>query len=159
MVPLLYKYGTHFYDYVSLGGKLKQIKLTEKSYANSKTSSELSKSAQWSFSASVTLGAFAPSADYSQTNEVDTTSEEQEEFENSSVSSQIITVGGAPGSFGPQDEYTDVPTNFGDWAQTVDLLPVPVDYQLRRIATIIPKAWKTRDGTKFIDLWEDAGDT
>lgn len=52
-----------------------------------------------------------------------------------------MTYGGAPGAYGPAEDSG--PSSFGDWAATVDLLPVPIDYKLAAVGDIIPKEWIT----------------
>lgn len=61
--------------------------------------------------------------------------------------SQLYSYGGAPGAYGPS--YDSGPDSFGEWATTVDLLPVPIDYSLGAIGDIIPDAWTTPGGDKI----------
>ncbi len=53
-----------------------------------------------------------------------------QEFESESSSSYIMSYGGAPGTFGPTNPND--PANWGSWAQTVDLLPIPINYEVKR---------------------------
>lgn len=65
----------------------------------------------------------------------------QDDFELRSTKSSIITYGGAPGSFGPESDQsgasTNAPSSWGAWAETVDLLPVPIDFTLGRVYDIL----------------------
>lgn len=56
------------------------------------------------------------------------------------------------GSFGPGSQSDN---SWGAWAQTVDLLPVPIDYELKRIHDIIPPSWATRSGANVASLWKE----
>lgn len=67
---------------------------------------------------------------------------------------QFYSRGGAPGSYSPKFESTS-PTSFGDWASSVDLLPVPVEYQLMPIYEIIPSTWKV-DNFSIQELYMNA---
>lgn len=151
VVAMIDKYGSHFYDSATLGGRLRQVTSVSSIFASSKTTTELEKHAQLSFGASVTSPLFSISGDFRGSLDSSITAESQLEFEESSTHSSVITYGGPPGSFGPS--VSDAPSNFGDWASAVDLLPVPIDYKLRRISDIIPDTWNSRNGTALRDIW------
>jgi organic hydroperoxide reductase OsmC/OhrA len=157
MLPLLYKYGTHFYHRASLGGRLRQITSISKSMSNTKKSSEVSQHAAWSFSAAVSVPAFSASGNYAGSKDVTVTEDQQQEFEQESIRSSILTYGGAPGSFGPTTA-ANVPTDFGSWAETVDLLPIPVKYELEQISQVIPPSWKSVNDLSLRQLWLEAED-
>jgi hypothetical protein len=152
VVAMIDKYGTHFYQQAVLGGKLRQVTSVSKSYSSSKTKSELEQNSQLSFGASVTSPVFSVSGDFSDSIDTSVSASEQQSFESSSTHSTVIPYGGPPGSFGPSS--SEAPTNFGDWASSVDLLPVPIDYTLKKISEIIPSLWKSINGSSLQDLWK-----
>lgn len=158
MLPLLYKYGTHFYNRATLGGRLRQLTVVSKSMLKQKSSSEISQHVDWSFSASLAVPSFSADGSYSKTRDVSVTQEQQSEFESESIRSNVITYGGAPGSYGPNVD-TDAPTDFGTWASSVDLLPVPISYELMQISQVIPESWTTPVTRKSLkQLWQEAED-
>ena len=151
VVDMIEKYGSHFYSNAVLGGRLSQVTSVSSSFASSKTSSELEAHAKLSFGASVSSPIFSVSGGFSGSIDSSITTEQQEEFESSSTRSSVLTYGGPPGSFGPSS--SDAPSNFGDWASAVDLLPVPIEYTLKKISDIIPDAWKSANGTSLRAMW------
>jgi hypothetical protein len=143
VLRLFNKYGTHYYKKASLGGKLKQITSVDDTFEKSSTEQEMSEQSRLQFSAGVSgLDIFSASFSSSYSLQEESSFEQQREFQTSTSRSRIITYGGAPGSFGPSSN--EAPSNFGDWAATVDLLPVPVQYELGRIDEIIPDTWRTK---------------
>ncbi len=157
LVNLVKKYGTHVYSSAVLGGKLRQVTTLKKEFQSSKTKQELEESAALSLSASVSGPAFSASGSFSGSIDTSTSTESQASYEKSSFRSNVITYGGPPGSFGPTS--SDAPSNFGDWASAIDLLPVPIDYTLQPIYDIIPEQWIMKfDGvdTPARDLWQRA---
>lgn len=152
ILDMIDKYGTHFYQRAVLGGKLRQVTSVSKSHASSKTKTELESNAQRSFGASVTSPVFSVSGDYSDSIDSSISASDQQTFESASTHSTVLTYGGPPGSFGPSS--SEAPSNFGDWASSVDLLPVPIKYELKRISDKIPSEWKARNGTSLQSLWE-----
>ena len=153
-LKLVKRYGTHYYKRATLGGKLKQITAMSKTLSKSKTEQEQSQSAQRSFGASISSPVFSVSGDYSDSSDSSVKGSDQQEFENQSSRSTVITYGGPPGSFGPST--SDAPSNFGDWASNIDLLPVPIDYELESITSIIPDEWKLPDGTSIKSMWNQS---
>lgn len=139
MVALVKKYGSHIYSSAILGGKLQQITTMSKTFQSSKTQKELEEHAELSLSASVSGPAFSGSGSFSGSVDSTTSEESQRSYEGSSFRSSVITYGGPPGSFGPTT--SDAPSNFGDWASSIDLLPVPIDYTLKPIYDAIPDTW------------------
>lgn len=141
LLRVIEKYGTHFYDHAVLGGRLRQVTTMSSGSRNSKTKEEINEQASLSFSASVSVPVFSASGSVSLSGSIDSSSnsEDQSEYESNSFRSSVITYGGPPGSFGPTT--SDAPSNFGDWASNIDLLPVPIDFRLREIADIIPSSW------------------
>jgi hypothetical protein len=101
--------------------------------------------AKQSFSASASGWGLSASASGSYSDSIGQNSQTQSSFESSSNKSFIITYGGAPGSFGPNsaagDDSAAGAADWGAWARTVDLQPVPVNYALAPIGSILPKYW------------------
>ncbi|KAF2068743.1 hypothetical protein CYY_009932 [Polysphondylium violaceum] len=75
-----------------------------------------------------------------------------ESIQKKSSRTTISTYGGALGAFGPT-EYSSSTSNFASWASTVDLLPVPVEYDLKAIRDIIPPQWTISNGKNVQELW------
>lgn len=135
VTPLFRKYGTHYYKSATLGGKLKQITVLDGSYQNTKSEIELKQHAVVSLMSSI-------SAPYGSSFSTNVAEASQNDYARKSVRSSIITYGGPPGAFGPSSP--DAPTSFGDWASNIDLLPVPIEYELVPINVLIPEHWKTK---------------
>lgn len=92
------------------------------------------------FAASVSSPAFSATGSVTQTQDSDMTQDQQNTYLSSTTRSSILTYqfnkiyisketrieqdryGGAPGAYGPSEDAG--PSSFGDWAATVDLLPV-----------------------------------
>jgi len=141
------QYGTHYYKSASLGGSLRQIfTMSEESWF-SQSEYETSKSAQSSFDASVSVGPLFSASVDTETSESSTKKmSASEKFKKQSIKSSIITYGGAPGLFSPGSaESEGVSIDWGEWAQTIDLLPVPVDYSVGFIYDILPNNKTIRD--------------
>lgn len=155
LYPIMKKYGTYYYKSASLGGKLTQVTTLSEELLDSKSSSEFSQSTQISFGASVSAPRFSASTSYDGSLDSTVSQEEQSTYESLSARSSVITQGGPPGSFGP-DYSSDAPTDFGGWANWIDLLPVPIDYELGAIGGIIPDTWLTKNGTSIKQLWQTA---
>lgn len=145
---IIQKYGSHVYSSAILGGKLEQITTTSKAFRSSKTEHELEEHASLSLSASVSGPAFSGSGTFSGSVDSTTTGQSQNDYQEETSRSTIITHGGPPGSFGPTT--SDAPSNFGDWASAVDLLPVPINYSLIPMYDAIPNTWtvKFSNGTE-----------
>lgn len=126
-----------------MGGKLTMTMSTEYSLSSQFNSAQMSEMATYSFSAAVSGWGVSASAAGSYAESVTDSSSSQTQFEQQTTKSSIITYGGAPGSFGPAGgSGNDAPANWGDWAQTVDLLPVPIAYSLDRIYNVLPDEYK-----------------
>ncbi|KYQ91470.1 pectin lyase-like family protein [Tieghemostelium lacteum] len=147
------QYGTHFYREGTLGGKLKQVTKMDSSMSSEFSSDEVSDMSSYSFSVSVSAPVFTASASFSQNQGNSFSTESLNKFSKSSSRSSVITYGGAAGSYGPS---RNGPSTFGSWAQTIDLLPVPINFTLQAIRDIIPKAWKTPDGNSTFERWVQA---
>jgi hypothetical protein len=154
MIAMMKKYGTYFYDNVVLGGKLKQVTILDQNFESQRSKDELVQNAQKSFSGTISAPMFSASGSYDESIDSSIKSDQQSKFETSSQRTTVITYGGPPGSFGPA--LSNAPTNFGDWARSVDKLPVPIDYELRPISDIIPKSWRinyNKCSTSAVDVW------
>lgn len=158
MKSVIKKYGTHIYSSAVLGGRLRQVTTITKDTHSSKSKEELSESASLSFSASVSSPVFSASGSFSGSVDSSSSTEKQGEYQDNSFRSTVLTYGGPPGSFGPTT--SDAPSNFGDWASNIDLLPVPIHYTLRPIYNIIPDSWKIKLDTGVLtsvrQTWNDA---
>jgi len=155
MMALMKKYGTYFYDNVVLGGKLKQVTILDQNFESQRSRNELVQNAQKSFSGTVSAPMFSGSGGYDSSIDSSIDSDHQSKFESSSQRTTVITYGGPPGSFGPA--LSNAPTNFGDWARSVDKLPVPIEYELRPISDIISNAWHINYyncSTSVLDVWK-----
>eukprot|EP01132_Coremiostelium_polycephalum_P003336 gene3336-4182_t len=157
MVEILKKYGTYYFRTVTMGGRLTQITSMDYSFESDKTSSEIEESQKISFGMSIKAPMFSASGDFSESKDSQVTSEQQKTYENSTSRSSIITYGGAVGSFNPGDD--SAPAEYTQWARSVDLLPVPLDYKLSPILSIIPETWKNiHQNVSIKKLWQDADD-
>ncbi|KYR01389.1 hypothetical protein DLAC_01978 [Tieghemostelium lacteum] len=155
MLAIIEKYGSHYYKSVSLGGKLSQITVISEQTKSEFSSSEVKESVKLSFSASVSSSIMNVHGSYSQSLDNEVTSQKQTEFNTKTTKTSVIVYGGAPGAYGPSDSDTSI-SSFGAWADSVDQIPVPVDYQLGAIGNILPKTWTTRNGTQICKLWYEA---
>ncbi|KYR01390.1 hypothetical protein DLAC_01979 [Tieghemostelium lacteum] len=154
MLPFLEKYGTYYYKNAVMGGKLSQISIMDSSFESQTQSQELEQHSKISFSGSVKAPMFKANFDYKESNDYQVSFDSHNEYEQKSSRSTLITHGGAPASFNPSGDGV---SNYDDWASSVDLLPVPVDYKLARIYDLIPKDWKSKNGSTYIhDLWDQA---
>lgn len=158
LYPIMEKYGTHYIKSATMGGKLVQLTSFHEDLLDDKISSEYSRNMELSFGLSASVPVFGSgNIDFEGSLDTKETSDTQTHFEEKSSRTSIITYGGPPGSFGP-DYTNNAPTNFGDWASYVDLLPVPVQFQLDDISNIIPETWRTRNNTSIKQLWSSAVD-
>ncbi|KYR01160.1 hypothetical protein DLAC_02269 [Tieghemostelium lacteum] len=156
MVDVIRKYGSYYYKSATLGGTVAQLTVVKSSSMNDMESIDVTKHAEMSFQASLSARVFSVSAGYS--NSIDSNVQEsvQNDYVANTTRTTVISKGGPPGSFNPSK------TGSGDfvyWAQSVDLLPVPVDYQLGLISQIIPASWTVKNSNETIKkLWENAED-
>lgn len=137
LTPVVARYGTHYYTSADMGGSLLVTTSTSHTATATMTNTERQVAAQASFSAKVSgYGANVDAASQFGLN-TDVNQDTQDSFESNSTHSYVISYGGAPGSFGPPGGAGSAPTNWADWAGTVDLLPVPVQYKVDRIVNIL----------------------
>eukprot|EP01133_Synstelium_polycarpum_P019853 gene19853-23783_t len=151
---LIKTYGTHYYKSAILGGSLKQITSVDESIFKSKSSKEIEDFTSKSFSVKVTSPKFNVQGSYADSKSTTDKAEREKEIEEKTAKSSIITYGGAPGAYGPSED--NGPTKFGAWAESIDLLPIPVKPKLLSIHSIIPLSWKTAKGESVSELWGTA---
>eukprot|EP00029_Vermamoeba_vermiformis_P005898 TRINITY_DN2177_c0_g1_i2.p1 TRINITY_DN2177_c0_g1~~TRINITY_DN2177_c0_g1_i2.p1 ORF type:complete len:565 (-),score=41.60 TRINITY_DN2177_c0_g1_i2:843-2537(-) len=158
ILKLMNKYGTHYYKSATLGGRLRQVTVIDSQFTSKSNEREIKESSKLSLTGAVAGEAYGVKASltgaYASSKDSTITTEQQRDFESSSSRSRIITYGGPPGSFGPSS--SKAPSTFGEWARYVDLLPVPINYQLVPIYNAIHPLWKTRNGTSIRTLWKSA---
>lgn len=132
MDQIVKKYGTFYYKHAIMGGVLKMASSTSKTVSSSQTTQNLQTATSMSFGAKVSgYGAnVGGSAAFSSDNSA--SSEVQQSYESASTHSSILTYGGAPSAFGGAGDTAS--TTWEEWASSIDLLPVPVDYQLERVS-------------------------
>jgi len=137
-----------------LGGKLEQISVVANSFASSKSSSEVEKSMDMSFSvaASSKILSVGGSVSMSGSLESKTSQDQQSTFESNSARSTMTVYGGKPGSYGDDSD----PNSLSTWAATVDFIPYPIDYQVGYVADILPSDWYISKGLNVKKLWLDA---
>ncbi|EGG15642.1 hypothetical protein DFA_10484 [Cavenderia fasciculata] len=146
---MIRKYGTHFYASATLGGTLKQFTSTTTSI--SETEVDTSKEFSSSFNIAVSSPVLDSNAAYGQEYESEESNEERNRFLSETERSTLLISGGRPGCFAPGTN-----ANYGSWTGSVDLLPVPVNYQLLPIRSLIPSLWKTQNGTSIKEIWTTA---
>ena len=137
LTNIVAKYGTHYYTSADMGGKLTIATSTSQQASSVMSQTQLKQSTQASFSAKVSGWGFNADAagEYAASIGLDTST--QASFEGNSTHSSVMSYGGAPGSFGPQGGAGSAPNNWADWAGTVDLLPIPVNYQVDRVYNLL----------------------
>eukprot|EP01133_Synstelium_polycarpum_P014217 gene14217-16768_t len=138
MAYFIMKYGVFYYSSTSLGGSLELLIFVDSSANVIQDSETIKKQSEISGGGSFTTPYGGGGAKYSGSDDSEFGREEQEEFESEVSKSSVLVKGGALGSFGP--DYS-APSSFGDWAQSVDLRPVPIDPKLNYIGNIIPESW------------------
>ncbi|EGG23747.1 hypothetical protein DFA_05881 [Cavenderia fasciculata] len=157
MKAVMEKYGTAYIKSAVMGGTLKMVSIVSNQYSSTTTESQLQANAELSLSvhASAPIGSVSASGSGSYDNSV--SQESRQEFSSNSQHSTIITEGGSPGAFSP-DEFGK--NTFSSWAETVDLRPVPIDPQFGFVSDLIPKTWKvyqrfpTDPNITIHDLWK-----
>jgi hypothetical protein len=162
-LAMMEKYGTHFYKSAILGGKLSVMSVVDKSLEQQSGASHISQQSELSFRAGVSAPVLNVRGEFSASPEHSIDEASRDEFEQSSTRSSVITSGGAPASFAPGSDKSSssTPSSFSgpslfrwfavisgrliialEWAQSVDLVPVPVEFELKSIYSIIPPDWK-----------------
>ncbi|KAF2069098.1 hypothetical protein CYY_009582 [Polysphondylium violaceum] len=150
-------YGSMYYKSATLGGKLEQVSVVDSNYYRTRSSQDLEKAMDTSFSisASSKILPIRASASMSSSRDSKTSQEQQNEFEIKSKRSTLSVYGGKPGSYGSDDVNA-----LSTWANTVDMIPFPIDYQAGFIRDIIPEDWYLQSNTSHSisaqQLWIDA---
>ncbi|KAF2077653.1 hypothetical protein CYY_001040 [Polysphondylium violaceum] len=155
MVKLVKKHGTHFYKKTYLGGKLSQITITKSSEVSTENKDDWTESVSGSFSASVSSPTFSVSGSVSASVDKSQSEEEQQKKQDNSKTSRLLIYGGIAAAFSPAEDGMSSP-GFKEWAQSIDVLPVPVDYQLYPIRGLFNTLWVNRHGHNISQLWEEA---
>ncbi|KYQ88511.1 hypothetical protein DLAC_11229 [Tieghemostelium lacteum] len=154
---LIKKYGSLYYKSATLGGSLVQVTYTNNTSGSESGSNSVEKKAEMSMSLSVSSPVFNVGGGASQSTDSKISEEEQQAYEKSSKRTNILVKGGNPGVFSPGEDSGD----FQDYAEGIDLLPVPVDYKLGFISDIIPRTWKIQNQPLLSvrDMWIQAEDS
>ncbi|KAF2071215.1 hypothetical protein CYY_007467 [Polysphondylium violaceum] len=152
MLKLVQRHGTHFYKKTFLGGRLSQIAVTDESNVDESNESSFSESYKAAFSASVSAPAFSVKTSNSGSLDRNNDEKTQQTRSDQSTFSKIITYGGVPAAFSPAQDGASSPA-FGEWAQSIDRLPVPIDYQLYPISHLINEEWTNQYGMNIKELW------
>ncbi|EGG22993.1 hypothetical protein DFA_05123 [Cavenderia fasciculata] len=148
---MIQKYGTHYYVSATLGGQLKQFTSTTMTVTESEANSQYSQSLSTTFGASVSSPAFSISADYASSDQTEGQQEQTSKFLSQTERSTLLISGGGPGIFAP-----GATADYGFWSQSVDVLPVPIDFKLAPIRSLIPSKWKSIGNEHIRDLWINA---
>jgi len=155
MLTLIQRYGTHFYFSTFLGGKLSQITVTSEKNVEKEGEKSWTESSQDALSVSVTSPSFSVKGSYSKSLDKTNSATTQESNKKSSTTSKILTYGGVPAAFSPAADQVSSPT-YSDWAQSIDLLPVPIDPQLFPLRDYINNQWINKYNQNLNQLWNNA---
>ncbi|EFA75955.1 hypothetical protein PPL_10531 [Heterostelium album PN500] len=139
MANFIEKYGALYYTSSSLGGSLGVMIRVNSNSVRTQNTQEIKESAEISAGASLKTPYGGGSEKYTGSDDSNIKTDEQSQFEESTTKSRVLVRGGALGSFGP--DYT-APSTFSEWAKSVDLRPVPIDYKVGFVGNIIPPSWK-----------------
>ncbi|EGG23045.1 hypothetical protein DFA_05175 [Cavenderia fasciculata] len=155
MVVVIARYGTAYLKNAVMGGKIRLMTTISNEFASKSTESELQQNAALSLSVQASSPIGSASVSGSGQSSGATSAASQSEFNRESTHSQIMTDGGSPGAFSP-DEFGA--NTFSDWASSVDLRPVPIQSEWGYISDLIPSDWKVAGSTtKTIkNLWRMA---
>ncbi|KAF2068367.1 hypothetical protein CYY_010307, partial [Polysphondylium violaceum] len=116
---------------------------------------EWTESVSGSFSASVSSPTFSVSGSVSAAVDKSQSEQQQQEKQESSTTSRMMVYGGIPAAFSPAEDGQSSP-GFKEWASSIDVLPVPVDYQLYPIKMLLNSLWVNKHGVNIRALWEEA---
>ncbi|KAF2075621.1 hypothetical protein CYY_003089 [Polysphondylium violaceum] len=155
MLDIVEVYGTHHYKNSFLGGKLSQITSTSEINVSDENSKSWEETSKLSLAASVSSPSLSVDGTFS--NSLDQTNSEEQKKSNkqNSQTSRLVTYGGAPAAFSPASDGVSSPT-YSQWTSTIDLLPVPFNYQLYPIRDLIKSTWTNKQGVPLKDLWDEA---
>ncbi|KYR00895.1 hypothetical protein DLAC_02957 [Tieghemostelium lacteum] len=150
------KYGQVYAKSADMGGRLTSVTVVSHESQNSYTTSDTEKHTELEFSIQVSAPILSVSGDVSVGIDNKISEERQQQFSKDSNRSTIITYGGPSGAYGPDIFGSN---NFGSWASSVDLLPVPIRKQYDLIVNLIPPQWKVKGTTTdqtIQNLWTRA---
>ncbi|KAF2068094.1 hypothetical protein CYY_010580, partial [Polysphondylium violaceum] len=116
---------------------------------------EWTESVSGSFSASVSSPTFSVSGSVSAAVDKSQSTEQQQDKQDKSTISRMMVYGGIPAAFSPAEDGQSSP-GFKEWASSIDVLPVPVDYQLYPIKMLLNSLWVNKHGVNIRALWEEA---
>ncbi|KYR01159.1 hypothetical protein DLAC_02268 [Tieghemostelium lacteum] len=151
IVSIILQYGTHYYKKAILGGQLKQVSTVKHSLSSKYSKTQIEESSSRSFALGVSSPVFSARAEYSDTSDSSVSGDQFHEIDQESKKTTIITYGGPLGAYGPSDIN---PSNFNTWSQSVDLLPVPIDFDLFPTRDLIKKTWFLKSlNVSLYDLW------
>ncbi|EGG21504.1 hypothetical protein DFA_01390 [Cavenderia fasciculata] len=155
MIQVVKKYGNLYYKSASLGGRLVQSTIVSEDYSSKTDSSEVSNSIDQSYGASINSPVLNVQVQTTKSTSSQVSSEQMKSFEENSLRTTISSFGGPAGIFSPDQDNSFA--RFSDWANQVDLIPVPIDFKLDYIAELIPSHWKVKNSSQSIrELWMDA---
>ncbi|EGG16667.1 hypothetical protein DFA_07645 [Cavenderia fasciculata] len=152
---LVKKFGTHFMKKVVLGGKLSVVQSINEKLTKSQVESNYQEQIDMSVKASVTSEVVSASASYSSSNGKQEENKDESESSNKFQKTSLTSRGGKLGSYGNDGE----PTYFGTWASSVDLNPVPIEYELSPIESLIHLDWMTKSNRSVKEMWKNAYNT
>eukprot|EP01132_Coremiostelium_polycephalum_P011916 gene11916-14571_t len=152
MINVISRFGTHFYKKSIMGGKLLQVTSSSSIGKDTKSQNDWKESSKRSFAVGIGSKFLGGSASATETQDSNLKTEENFNFQKDSKRTQIITYGGSLGAYGPS-KFTGE-SNFENFGETVDLQPVPVDYDLMAIRNIIPLSWNLKHRNAR-NLWID----
>jgi len=155
MLVLVRKHGTHFYKKTYFGGKLSQLTITQTHEVTTENKDEWSESSSGSFSASISSPTFSVSGSVSASVDRSQSEEQQQQKSETSTTSRLLIYGGMPAAFSPAEDGRSSP-GFKDWAQSIDVLPVPVDFQLYPIRDLIKSEWINKNNINLLETWKNA---
>ncbi|KYR00011.1 hypothetical protein DLAC_03508 [Tieghemostelium lacteum] len=151
IISIILSYGTHYYKKAILGGQLKQVSTVKHSLSSKYSKTQIEESSSRSFALGVSSQVFSARAEYSDTSDSSLSGQQFHEIDQESKKTTIITYGGPLGAYGPSDNN---PSNFNTWSESVDLLPVPIDFDLFPTRDLIKKTWFLKSiNASLYDLW------
>ncbi|EFA79384.1 hypothetical protein PPL_07802 [Heterostelium album PN500] len=157
LLKIFDKYGTYYYSSAYMGGKLVQISTTSESIDTDEKKSKWSIAAELTFGASANVPGFNGEGSSSINFGMSSEEESMSEVESKSTYSSIITYGGPPASFAPSDSFQA--TTYRGWSSSIDLLPVPIGYNVKPISDLLKDTkWTIKLGSKtseVFELWEN----
>ncbi|KAF2070182.1 hypothetical protein CYY_008497 [Polysphondylium violaceum] len=156
MLILIQRYGTYFYKSSFLGGKLSQLTITRETNVENSSENSWEEKSQTSMSLSVKTPMFSIDGGGIEESLDKKNKESTEDSETTeSTTSKVLTYGGIAAAFSPASDGYSSPT-YDQWVESIDLLPVPIDYQLFPIKKYINPSWVNKYNQKLSELWTSA---